>query len=107
MRVLFIWPNKDQFGFKPISISLLSAILKREGHKVDLFDTTFIDLGSKDNTQVRSRLKIFKDIDLSEYDLSKKKLSLRRELLKKLNEFKPDIVGLSVLSDEIYTAFNI
>ncbi len=101
MRILFVWPNKDQFGFKPMSISLLSAILKKQGHEVDLFDTTFIDFGFKDNTEVRSRLKIFKEVDLDDFDLAKRKIDLEQTFVKKLNNFQPDIVSISALSDEV------
>jgi radical SAM superfamily enzyme YgiQ (UPF0313 family) len=107
MKVLFVWPNKDQFGFKPISLSLLSAILKQQGHEVDLFDTTFIDFGFKDNTEVRSKLRIFKEVDFSQFDVTKKKLNLEQGLIKKLDNFRPDVVGISALSDEIYIGFKI
>lgn len=107
MNILFVWPNKDQFGFKPMSLSLLSAILKQKGHNVALFDTTFIDFGFKDNTEVRSKLRIFKEVDFGKYDMSKKKVNLEQELLNILNDFKPDIVGISALSDEIYVGFEV
>lgn len=107
MKILFVWPNKDQFGFKPMSLSLLSSILKNKGHEVNLFDTTFMDLDFRGNTQVRSKIKIFKDVDFSKYDIAKKKVDLENELLKKLNEFNPDIIGVSALSDEINIGLKI
>ncbi len=105
MKILFVWPNKDQFGFKPISLSLLSAILKREGHSVDLFDTTSIDFGFKDATEVRAKVKIFKEVDFSKFDVAKKKIDFKQELIRKLEEFQPDILGVSALSDETYIGF--
>lgn len=107
MKILFVWPNKDEFGFKPISLSLLSAILKREGHSVDLLDTTSIDFGFKDNTEVRTKLRIFKKVDFSKFDVAKKKINFEQELIKKLEEFQPDILGVSALSDEIYVGFEV
>ncbi len=107
MKVLFVWPNKDQFGFKPMGIALLSAILKQNGHQTDLFDTTGIDFGFKDNTAVRSKLKIFKDVESGDFDVSKQKLDLGGELIRKLDDFKPDIVGVSALSDEVPIGFEI
>ena len=41
MKVLIVWPNKDAFGFLPVNIALLSALLKANGHEVELFDTRF------------------------------------------------------------------
>jgi radical SAM superfamily enzyme YgiQ (UPF0313 family) len=107
MKVLFVWPNKDQFGFKPMGLSLLSAILKNKGHQVDLFDTTFIDFGYQDNTKARSKIKIFKEVDFSGFDVAKKKVSLKEELLKKLNKFRPNVIAISALSDEVYIGFEI
>ena len=60
MRILFVWPNKDAFGFKPIGLSLLSAIARRLGWEVKLFDTTGIDLGYVGNTESGQNAKIFK-----------------------------------------------
>ncbi|MDD5070090.1 MAG: radical SAM protein [Candidatus Omnitrophica bacterium] len=107
MRILFVWPNKDQFGFKPIGLSLLSALLKENGHQVEIFDTTFIDFGFKDNTEVRSKLKIFKPVDFSGYDISKKNVSLEETFLKRLSSFNPDIVAVSALSDELYIGIEL
>lgn len=107
MRILLVWPNKDQFGYKPIGIALLAAILKQKGHKVDLFDTTFINFGYKDNTEDRNRIRIFKPVDFSGYDLTKKEISIEQALLEKLNRFQPDIIAVSALSDEIYIGFEV
>ncbi|MDD5005994.1 MAG: radical SAM protein [Candidatus Omnitrophica bacterium] len=107
MKILFVWPNKDQFGRKPISIALLSAILKSKGYDVDLFDTTFFDFGFEDNSSFRTKIRIFKEADFSAFDVKKKKINLEETLIKKLNEFKPDICAVSALSDEISIGFEI
>jgi len=107
MNILLIWPNKDNFGFKPISLALISAILKQQGHKVELFDTTFIDFGYESDSEVQSRIKVFKPIDFSGYDVAKKKANLQAELTEKLDDFQPDLVGVSALSDEIFIGFEI
>lgn len=101
MKVLFVWPNKDQWGFKPMGISLLSAVLRQSGHETALFDTTSIDFGFKDNSEVRRRLKIFKDVDLGAYDLHKRAVPMAGELNRVLEAFRPDVVAVSALSDEV------
>lgn len=40
-RVLFLYPNERGMSTIPPSIASLSQILKDEGHKTALFDTTF------------------------------------------------------------------
>lgn len=102
MKILFMWFNKGNFGLKPMGIALLSAILKRQGHDVELFDTTFIDFGYKGSSEIRNKIRSFKPVDLSNYDVAKKKVDLRTELVKKLDDFKPDLIGVSALSDEVF-----
>lgn len=107
MKVLFVWPNKDVFGFKPIGLSLLSGIARNLGWDTKLFDTTEIDFGFVDNTQSGESAKIFKPVDFSAYGLQKKKIDLSSRFLRVLEEFKPDCLALSVLSDEFLIATQI
>jgi len=107
VRVLFVWPSKDSFGFKPIGLSLLSGIARSLGWETKLFDTTEFDFGFVDNTQSGASAKIFKPVDLSQYGLVKRKLDLNERFTKVLNEFKPDCLALSVLCDEFLIANEI
>ena len=42
MKTLFVYPESYLNVGVPGGISILSAILKKHGHEVDLFDTSFI-----------------------------------------------------------------
>ena len=106
MKLLFIWPNMDSFGFKPISIALLAAILKKQGHEVEVFDTTFIDFGFKGISETRSKIRIFKPVDFSGHDIQKKKETLNDVFMRKLEAFQPDVVAVSALSDELLIGRN-
>lgn len=106
MKVLFIWPNQGSFGCKPIGISLLIAILEREGHKCDLFDTSFMDLGGDNYNDDLTDKGYFKPVKWP-CDVSKKEVDLEEELAKKICEFKPELICLSVLDDEIVLAKKI
>jgi radical SAM superfamily enzyme YgiQ (UPF0313 family) len=44
MKILFVWPEFEKGGFKPMGIALLSAILARHGHQRRLFDTSIYDI---------------------------------------------------------------
>jgi hypothetical protein len=46
MKLLLVRPNRDIIGYKPISISILSALAKQNKWTVKLFDTTYIQLGT-------------------------------------------------------------
>lgn len=104
MRVLFVWPNKDSFGYKPLSISLLSAIARQHGWQTALFDTTEFDLGFSDNTKSGEAASIFKPVDLSRFGLRKVKVDLEAEFKKALAKHSPDLLAISVLSDEFQIA---
>ena len=41
IKVLFIYPNTFGMNMLPPAIALFSALLKKEGHKVEIFDTTY------------------------------------------------------------------
>ncbi|GAA6203409.1 MULTISPECIES: radical SAM protein [Thalassotalea] len=49
MRVLFFHPEKYLNYGIPAGISILSAIIKKAGHTVDLFDTTFLKTKDKND----------------------------------------------------------
>jgi len=107
VRILFVWPNKDSFGFKPIGLSLLSGIARSLGWESRLFDTTEFDFGFVDSTQSGESAKIFKPTDLSQYGFVKRKLDLDERFTKALDEFNPDCLALSVLCDEYLIADKI
>ena len=107
MKVLFVWPNKDSFGVKPIGLSILAGIAREAGWDVKLFDTTEIDFGFVDVTSYGESAKICKPVDLSKYDLVKKKIDLEERFTDSIKAYAPDCVALGVLSDEFVIASRI
>lgn len=107
MKVLLVWPNRGETGLKSIGIAMVSALLKRQGHEVRLFDTTFFDLGLESADVNRKKIRIFKDVDMSAYDMSKKNVDMKDILIKELENFKPDVVGVSALFNEKNLGFKI
>ena len=41
INVLFIYPNTFGMNMLPPAIAMFTAILKKEGHNIDIFDTTY------------------------------------------------------------------
>ena len=41
IKVLFVYPNTYGMNMLPPAIAMFSAILKNEGHQVQIFDTTY------------------------------------------------------------------
>lgn len=105
MKVLFVRPNIDAFGFKPLNISLLSAWCKQQGWETKLFDTTYYDLGYSDNNQAGEKAGYFKPVDMKPYGQVKSNKVPEVEICTILTSFDPDVVAFSVLSSEYYLAY--
>lgn len=107
MRILFIFPNIDIPGYKPIGISSLIAIAKRLNHKVALFDTSFYNVRELSFNKVFVNSKQsgeealnFIPVDLSKYKIEKKEVDITPTFTRLLSDFKPDVVALSIFSQE-------
>ncbi|MBS3075560.1 B12-binding domain-containing radical SAM protein [Candidatus Pacearchaeota archaeon] len=98
MRILFIYPNKVMVTRVPSGIGYLSAHLKKEGHQVELFDTTFIKYGDvESDEEFREKSLQVKNPELDKYGLVKRESNLFYELDKKIQGFNPDIIAVSVV----------
>lgn len=107
MKVLFVLPNKDAFGYKPIGLALLSAIAKKLGWETKLFDTTEIDFGFYESKSFFKTAKMFKPVDYEKYDMVKKKIDLKEKFTEIFKDYNPDLVAFSVLSDQFMIANKI
>ena len=106
MRFFMLYSNQFATGNKPIGIASLAAILKREGHQFRLFDCTNYSINVErkfDWNLAGARNLAFK------YPSNPERLPERRdidyhglveELLRDIDGFKPDIIGLSALTDD-------
>ena len=102
-RILFTLIGASSPGTQPLNTSLLSAVCLRAGHDVDLFDTTFIDLGFELDTEVSQRISQFKEVDHSKYNLVRDgNIDGKKAFIDKIKRFKPDIICASAMSDMFY-----
>ncbi len=102
IKVLFIYPNSFGMNMLPPAIALFSAILKKEGHKVQIFDTTYYKtdqtFDSDGSKEERLNVIPFKD------QMKKKKLEIkttdwRADVKKQVSEYQPDLLALSATED--------
>lgn len=102
-RVLFLYPNERGMSTIPPSIAVLSQILKNEGHKTDLFDTTFykfddeITLEDPDIEDEKSLLNrpVLKDIDDDDLHFKKTTRSAVEDFRKSIENFNPNLIAVS------------
>ncbi len=107
MKILFIHPNDYLNIGIPNGMTSLSAILKNEGHKTDVFDFTFIktkeyvQLAEEENKGVGTANKgIFLPTEYTLQDLVKGDpvRTVKEAFEMKLKEFQPDLIAVSVMT---------
>jgi anaerobic magnesium-protoporphyrin IX monomethyl ester cyclase len=106
MRFLMLYTNQFCQGNKPIGIGSLAATFIKAGHEFQLFDTTQYALqieGKKDLATLLSSSVQFRPVSNPERFPSPIPISyqgLVQEFFRVVDEFKPDMIGLSALTDD-------
>ena len=107
MRFYMVYSNQYETGNKPIGIASLSAILKRAGHDFRLFDCTeySIKIMAKEQSWnlkgVRPlRLKFPSNPERLPERIPVTYNELIEKVVKDIDDFKPDMIGLSALTDD-------
>ena len=106
MKILFIRPNQIAGRSIPIGISVLQACLKKAGHQVRIFDTTFLAENVNEQNQNVESLGFFKPTDMSRFTREKGR-GIEEELIKTLKDFKPDLAAFSVLTNDLALAMRL
>ncbi len=100
MRVMLVYPNDRMDSLIPVGLSVLSSHLKKAGHDVKLYDTTFYDTGKKTGDFYREELGQVIPVDLKKHGIKRKKMN-RREFHKDFRnailEYQPGLIGFSTL----------
>ncbi|MDD5269600.1 MAG: radical SAM protein [Candidatus Omnitrophica bacterium] len=104
MRVLFVYPNAQGYARIPIGISLLMTILDQKGHKVELFDTTFMMTGENMDSAVREKAGLVVPTDTSRFFEKHSTEEIDGIFLKKVKEFGADMLAVSILEDNYQLA---
>ena len=100
IRVLFIYPNTFGMNMFPPAIALFSAVLKREGHSVRLFDATYysVDYGIDSDGSKADNLNVV-PYDVSERGIRMKTTSWVDDLQNEYDDFSPDLIAMSTTED--------
>lgn len=97
MKILFIYPNTMMSTLVPINLSLLSACLLEKGFEVDLFDATFYKTEEISFEQKRVELLQLKPFDYSDKGIFFKDTNIYEDLVKKISDFQPDLIGITIV----------
>jgi len=100
IKVLFIYPNTYGMNMIAPGIALFSSLLKKRGHKIEIFDSTYyaIDYGIDSDGSKIGRLSVVP------YDMEAKGIRLKTtlwkdDLQKQTEKFQPDLIALSTTED--------
>ena len=102
IKILFFYPNTFGMNMLPPAIALFSAILKKEGHKVKVFDTTYyaVDHGIDSDGSKEQGLNVVPyQKEMEKRGLRIKDNNWKDDLKKLVNEYRPDIFILSSTED--------
>lgn len=97
-KVLFVYPNKEGYPIIPLGISILSSILKNNGHETDLFDVTFM-MPEKLDHKARERTGVVKKVDVEEYWGRSEDVDIHEKFSEKIREFNPDLISFSIVEN--------
>ena len=104
-NILLLYPNGKLMNPPPISIGVFTALLKQHGFEVGLFDTTLYsdpnEIGSDDAKEESLMVRPF---DYGERGVTLKDGGFEVDLIKKVEEYRPDLIALSALECSYPTA---
>lgn len=97
-KVLLIHANTSMDTLIPPAIATISACLKIAGNDVKLFDTTFYNYKKGlTGDQSRARTLQVKETNFEEFGIHTNKTDMVEDFLKMVEEYKPDLIGVSIL----------
>ena len=105
-KVLFLYPNERGMSTVPPSIATLSQLLKSEGHKTALFDTTFYkfddEISIEDTDVIKNNALEVRPapVDIHEQDdddlhFKKTTRSAVNDFRASVKDFEPDLIAVS------------
>ena len=113
-KVLIFYPNLHMSALMPQSVGIFTALLRREGYQLDLFDCTYyqdidsLTLGKNTNDEKVENRNVHK-YDNSEWHEKgvKPKNGIVKDFQKKIATFQPDLILVSVLESTYYLAIDL
>lgn len=98
MKVLLVYFNTAARASFPLGLSILANYIRGKGHMVEVFDTTFYkEFLTNKRDMLREKFGFYKKVE-KPVEIKYIDMPLTDDLKKKVNDFHPDIVGLSILS---------
>lgn len=98
-KVLLVYPNYSMVNLLPTNIGILTACLRQNGFEVGLFDTTFYRTSEKTLDEIRVENLQVRKFNLEDFGVQFKPGHYVEDFKRKVAEFKPDLIGVTVVED--------
>jgi len=100
IKVQFLYPNTFGMNMVPPAIAFLSALVKRDGHEVSLFDSTYYDLSYGVNSEgLKAENLNVVPFDMGARGIQMKSTDWRVDLREQVKSFSPDLIAISSTED--------
>ena len=102
IKVLFLYPNTYGMNMLPPAIATFSSILKNEGHKIEVFDTTYYSTdhgNNSDGTKEEGLNVVPFSKEMVKRGLVPKTTKWQDDISEQVDRFKPDLIALSTTED--------
>ena len=113
-KILIFYPNLHMSALMPQSVGIFTALLKREGYQLDLFDCTYYEdidsltLGKNTNEEKVENRNVHKYDNKEWHEKGvKPKRGIVKDFQKKIETFKPDLILVSVLESTYFLAIDL
>ena len=100
LKILFLYPNLNMSALVPYAISILSAVLKKDGFRnIDLFDSTFYEPLDESKDERGVRLGQVKPFNFKERNVVIKNTDMYEDFFIKVAQMEPDLIAASIVED--------
>jgi len=106
IRVLFVYPNKEGYPIILLGISVLSGVLKKEGHETDLFDVTFM-MSERLNHDASEKTGLVEKVEMEKFLGAGDSVDIDEAFKRKIAAFKPDLIAFSIVENNYLCAKNL
>lgn len=98
-KVLLVYPNYSMVNLLPTNIGILTACLRQNGFEVGLFDTTFYRTSARTLDEIRVENLQVRKFNFEEFGVRFKPTDYVEDFKRKVADFKPDLIGVTVVED--------
>ncbi|MBH88977.1 MAG: hypothetical protein CMF71_01930 [Magnetovibrio sp.] len=98
MKILALYANTGGYGRIPTGLAIIITVLAKAGHKIELFDTTFLEASNHDN-DLREEAGIVIPVPLDHMYEGMSQKQIDKKFIEQLNLFSPELLIASIVED--------